>query len=451
MESLMNKALIYFKLFALLVFISNPCQSHAKTVDELIENGELSISVKVIAPQKIIAKQAIIIQIEVATNRWFAKGTRIQKFAVAEAVILPISELAINGVKKIKGVTWASQIREITLYPMQVGIYEIPAILVDVSVNSESNGVVDGTVQTKPLEIETYKPEALAQIENYLVTPQLDISIEGKFDATKAYQQGDAVTQTISITVKDVPAMMISPLLYENLPGLSVYQKAAKVFDENSRGSLTGQRVESYTYIFEQSGDYTLPEQLIYWWNSQTGSLESEVIPASSWSVNENIGNLESVSNFEFMSLIKRIDMSYLLLFFVSIYLLVYSLKYRNTLINKYKFITKKHFRVCRSHFLKAIENKQWQSACHWLYQAAYTKQSSDTPNEDHFIATLSVYYQGESKKLLLLNKLFQLAYKNDECSFKLHEAKYLISKQKRDSATTNYNVMNKVELNVFK
>jgi hypothetical protein len=449
----MNKLFFSCKLLVLLFLLLHPLRSLAITVDDLIKNGELTVTTQVISAEKIVAKQPFTIQIEIATNRWFAKGTRIKAFTLEEAVILPISELAINGTKKIKGVTWASQTREVTIYPMQVGIYDIPAISIEVSINTEHDGIVNGTITTKALEIETYKPEALAEIENYLVTAELVVAIEGGFDVTKEYQQGDAVTQTISMTAKDVPAMMITPLVYDNLPGISVYQKAAKVSDKKSRGLITGQRVETYTYIFEQAGEYTLPEQVIYWWNTDTETLEREVIPEIQWSVSGTIGAEQSQKSMTAMSLVKQINISYLLLFILLLTVLIILIKYRQIIVNKYNVVTQKEYRIYRQKFFSAVEKHHWQAACHWLYHATYRQQQIDSLNENVFVATLNIYYQHDSERLALLEKLFQLAYHNGMALFSVNEAKILLARKQHYSISINNIIVdaNKINLNPTK
>ncbi|MDX2321183.1 MAG: hypothetical protein QNK26_11380 [Moritella sp.] len=424
--------------------------SFAKSVEDLIANNELSITIKIVASDNIVAKQAVTLVIDVATNRWFAKGTRIHDVELAESVILPFNELAINGTQRINGTTWAVQTREIVIYPMQVGIYEVGPILVDVSINTESDGIVSGTIQTKAIEFETSKPAALKDIEQYIVTPALSIAIDGVFDINNEYQIGDAITETVTLTVKDAPAMMIVPLAQTQLTGISIYQKPVKVADKNIRGTITGKREESVTYIFEQAGDYQLPQQTLYWWDPEAGQLKSETIPARTWTVVGNVVSTQHLpGNTSFWPLNINVMVNLLMVLFLC-FMVWQSYKHKKWLVNVYEKISHKKSRNCKKSFLEAIDNQQWQIACQQLYLFIYANAVSGTAlYQEKPVICLKAYFFDDVENTLLLNKLLQAAYQNSGEKLNKHEAKKLIKKKQKTSKVSGLLINpNKIQLN---
>lgn len=438
----------------LLILLSTlSLSSVAKSVEDLIKNNELTIKIKLTASDNIIAKQPVTLVIEVATNRWFAKGTKIHDIDLSETVILPNSKLTINGTERINGETWVVQTHEIVMYPMQVGVYALEPILVDVSINTENDGIVSGTIETTALEFETSKPAELESIEHYIVTTELSLVIESSFDKSKQYQVGEAITETVTIKVKDVPSMMILPLVKAEFKGLSIYQKPVKVSDKNVRGINTGTREESTTYIFEKAGEYQLPEQTVYWWNPETSQLKSEIILSRKWTVaGTSLGKYQSSETTSNESLIKNYIVNLLIIILLML-ILWQGVKHKKWLMNFYKKATNKKLRDCKNNFLTAIQQQQWQLACQQLYLFIYAnklQQRIDKPlNQERVYICFKDYFSDDVVKMLLVNKLLKAAYQKSDERLSIAEAKSLIKKkQKIKLSLSLFNKTKKIKLN---
>ena len=375
------------KLISLLAFIVLICQlslipiTAAKSIEDLVNQGKLTISLKVNQKEQQIVGQALVIAIEISTVRWFTTGSNIQKFTLSDVVMQAKNITTINGSKRIKGQTWATQTHEITLYPTSYGDYNVPPINVDISVNTESDGIVSGVLTTQEVSFNIQLPKELKNINNFIVSSQVTLSIDGQFDEKKNYAVGEAITQTITITASDTPAMMITPvdLLTHNLTsnnettldGISIYHKPAQVFDKSNRGTLLGTRIESFTYIFEKPGRYVINEQVIYWWNSETSTLERLLIPSSSWSVfNGGLSQINSSDRLIAFNVTIETVIALIIIILLLILLSIAFIKrhYLSTLYNK---LTKRKQRILRSQFLNAVANKHYLIASQYLYQYA--------------------------------------------------------------------------------
>lgn len=377
----MNNVLIC--LFILFCFFSRTALA-AQTINNLINQDKLTISLTVNESEQQIVGQALVVSIEVATDRWFATGTRVQSFTLTDVVMQANNIVTINGSKRVKGQSWAIQTHEITLYPTLAGTYRLPEINVDVSVNTENDGIVTGVLTTQEGSFSVNLPEVLVDIDNFIVSSEVTLSIDGQFDADKPYSIGEAITQTITITANDTPAMMIPEINLTNISevnesgkantetaeGISIYHKPAQVFDKSNRGSLSGSRVESFTYIFEKQGNYILAEQVIYWWNSQSNTLETLLIPASSWRVSGQgfIKQQQSISRLKDLTF----NLTTLLMIALAIVVLTFAyLTYlkRQQLITFYKKLTKYEQKQLHRQFLDCIAKKEYLIATQILYQ----------------------------------------------------------------------------------
>jgi len=400
----LSRALLFWVL-ATALLLALPV--NAASVHSLIKENRLSVEIRLISSLPIIAKQPVLFHVEVATEQWFSKGTYLEYPSVPDAVMLPASGLAINGTKKIAGITWSSQIHEITLYPTKSGGYQLPPVETHVSVHTENDGVVQGSVYTESLDFTVSIPEVLKQYDDYIVSPDVQIDFNEDQAEKESYAVGEAVRQTITLTAIDVPGMMLPTLTTPDIEGLSIYHKPAQLNDKSSRGELTGIRIESFTYIFEQAGEYQIPEQIFYWWNMEAQELTELVIPARKWTVSGVAsGNIQAASKrFLLLPTVRQLGIFILtILTSVTIFLCYH---FRFELLARYAQLTKLYYRTQRKEFLNAIEQKQYALACDILYQLVNHSRES--------ICSLQSFFAGEPNKLLVLERLFDSAYGDTE------------------------------------
>lgn len=397
----------------LLLFSAISFRCYALSPEELISTNQLSINTSIKSNEQQIVGQPIIIVIEVASNRWFSKGTQIKSFEIPNTIILTSNEVSTNGTKRINGETWSTQTKEITVFPRKEGSYSVPAIDVYVSINTENDGVVEGTVTTAEQQFTISIPESLKDIEHYIVSSSVKLAITSDVDESKAYAVGDAVSFTVEISALDAPAMMIAPLNMPKLDGLSVYQKTPQVTDKSNRGELIGTRIESYTFIFEKEGYYKIPGETLYWWNSQTDLLEEILISSLAFQVGEGIAiktTKKLTSSFQYTKLIWGVLLIILLACLIKLLN-----SYKETLKTVYGKVTHLKKRQAKKAFLKAISHQEYVAAMNYLHeyltllgkaQINWQSQELNTLNKLAFNTSISNenstrFTQQDAKRLL--------------------------------------------------
>lgn len=429
----------------------------ATNIEDLVNQGKLSVSLQVNQKEQHIVGQALIIAIEVSTDRWFATGSQIQHFTLKNTVMPANNITTINGSKRIKGQTWATQTHEITLYPRASGNFKLAPINVDISINTENDGIVSGVLSTQESSFTIELPEALIGIEKFIVSPQVTVNIDGHFDEEKDYAVGEAITQTITITASDTPAMMISPINLvagqltnvhspegktnlAGISGLSIYHKPAQIFDKSNRGSLLGTRVESFTYIFEKPGSYKIDEHVIYWWNSQSNTLERLLIPSSVWTVSGG-----GFSHPVQLSLFNDFSLNFATIIMLLLVLSLLTLSYltyikRHQLSNYYNKVTKRDKRMLRKDFLNAIAMQNYLGATQYLYQYTLLSNNQTITDDCPLTVTLNqlAFHDSVAKKAAL--------------TFSVNQAKALIKQidtnTNRNEKAANFIPNERIELN---
>ena len=269
----------------------------------------------------------------------------------------------------MSGETWSTQTREITIYPRRAGHFVLPEIEVGISVNTEHNGIVEGIITTEKQDFVVSLPEELVGIDNFIVSPKVELKVTSDFNDKQNYALGDAVSVEVVISSQNSPAMMIPTLTHPDIKGLSIYQKTPQVFDKSNRGELIGTRIESFTYIFEHSGEYQIPEQSIYWWNTQTNELETLVINQLTLTAGTNSPAINNTSQTGFS--LSFNTLKYALAIIISLGFISLLYRYRNHLITFYANITHLERRKAKSAFIKAISAEQYITAVNHLHKYA--------------------------------------------------------------------------------
>ena len=261
-----------FTLILTVVWLASVSQ--AETIEELQRSGHLQVSYRIATEGEVVQYQPVTLEIEISTHRWFSRGTRVTRFEIDDAVVYRGSEQSTNLSRTEQGQTRAAQLWTLVFYPQKPGTIKLPEIEVFVSVNAESNVVVEGSLTLPEKTLDVLLPEEIRGITDWVATSRLSV-VENYQGLKDSYQPGDAITRTITMEAADLPAMMLPAIDVPAIDGLGLYKVPPKVFEKTNRGALLGTRIEETIYTVEQAGRYRLPEYDFYWWNLPGGVKET--------------------------------------------------------------------------------------------------------------------------------------------------------------------------------
>ncbi len=266
------------------LILVSPWSLASVSLQQLIDAGEFSVDVQLLPDSDIVPGQEVQLQLILSTNRWFASGTRLHIPEMRNMLVLQREAFAVNSSRYAKGQTWVVQTWELSLFPQREGVFQTPAVALEVKVNHEQYGVVEGRVLAPVLEFQVTAPASTRQLTNWVSTPSLQVARQ--FDRPlEDLQVGDALRATITIRGENLIAMMLPQYRQTELPGLAAYPQQSQLFNDQQRGERAARRVDVIDYMIEKGGEYQLPEQVFYWWNTDAQSLELAVIPAVSFQV----------------------------------------------------------------------------------------------------------------------------------------------------------------------
>ena len=297
-----------FQLLCLVIslmshFAFSQSHVHSQKLTSLYDQGSVKLNAWLShASSDIAVHEQVTLNIEVMTDTWFTKGTKVHRVEVDNAVVLPTSSFAVNSTERIDGKVYSKQLWEIVLYPLQSGEYQIPPVALEIGVKQGSNNVV-GVVMTKALSFNAHKLSAnMMSDQKWLTGTEANLKEKWRFvsqnESSEGLEEqlsvGDAITREITLSAHDT----ISALLPEitTLPDtltsqFLVYPELTQYRDDEQRGVRQAQRLERVTYIVNNAGRVTLPAVSIFWWDSEFQQQRILVLPERSWQVSHTFAS----------------------------------------------------------------------------------------------------------------------------------------------------------------
>ncbi|MEP1594257.1 MAG: hypothetical protein ABJK20_06780, partial [Halieaceae bacterium] len=165
-----------FTLFFLcLIATGSYSQNPERVPADLIAEGTLRVDSRLIPDTGIVPGQKLVLELKVATTRWFAGGTRITLPEVPGLVILQTESFASNASEQRNGESWVVQRWAVDIYPQGEGEFTLPAITLNVQVNDAQAGNIRGPVKAPAVGFAANIPAELEQAKHWVAAPQFKV------------------------------------------------------------------------------------------------------------------------------------------------------------------------------------------------------------------------------------------------------------------------------------
>lgn len=208
-----------------------------------------------------------------------------QKFELEGAIVEPAGEPVVYD-KMDNGVRVGAIEFKYLITPLRAGSLCIPSIAIEGGIpqkktRSRSSFFDEGFDLLSHFQgFESLKPFASATepVEMTVASPVADINpwlpakslkIEEMWDEGQHLQEGEVFTRSFILEVEGVHSSQLPSLeeLQADKSAFRVYADKPELKDEIKNGVLKSYRKEQYTFIPEKSGDLTLPEITVAWWD----------------------------------------------------------------------------------------------------------------------------------------------------------------------------------------
>ncbi len=268
-----------FFVLLLSALLAIPGIASATGLEALVEAGRLAVDLRIETEGPLYQRTPVIVAVEIATPRWFSRGTRVRDFHIPGAFVRPVSNFADNQSTRINGDTWSVQRWRFRIFAEQAGQLEIPPLRVFVSVNSQDFGVLEGELTLPPEQLTITTPPGAPESGRWIAARALTADEQWQGER-ESYVPGDALTRVRRFTVVDAPAMISEASSSEPIEGVEIYAAPPDVADQQDRGALSGVREERTVFTLESPGTYVLPGYELPWFNTESQRFELATLPA---------------------------------------------------------------------------------------------------------------------------------------------------------------------------
>jgi len=225
------------------------------------------------------AGQQLTLNLDLKTTGFSFSGTHFNLPEVTGAFLMQTDTTTVKFSENVAGQSWQIVRYPLALYPQKAGLLTIPPIDVRFSTSAGFGSVVeDFEFQTEPLALTIALPPGVKDGELVVTTSSFELDHDWQ-GANGDAQTGDALTLTVKRRANDISAMLLPPLPVYRTRGLAAYPQEPELNDRTNRGSLTGERIDSITWVVETPGSYAIPGIRFQWWDPHSHNLKRQVIP----------------------------------------------------------------------------------------------------------------------------------------------------------------------------
>lgn len=228
----------------------------------------------------VVVGQPLVLRIKVLVPTWMPKPPEFPNIEVPSLMVRLPEQASRPVSERIDGETWSGVQRSYRLYPLQPGVFQLPAGKVRITYAEPSGG--DPVAFAAPLpdiRIVAALPDGAGDLSPPIIAEAFALAQE--VGGATDLKVGEAITRTLTARIEDTTPILIPQLAEtEETPALRAYPKDPVVQEQEDRGTLSGSRTEAITYVAQADGSVTLPAITLDWFNLETDAVETASVPA---------------------------------------------------------------------------------------------------------------------------------------------------------------------------
>ncbi len=223
--------------------------------------------------------QRVNLYIDVLGLDGWAKIKHASNFEISGAIVIRIETQGTRLQETIGDGSYTGQRYELLVYPKRAGMIKIPVISLEVEIKQWGVSVKPAIkrIKTPAKRFRALIPPG-AQGEQELISTTKFQARQRWEPKTEKVKVGDSLKRMLTFQAADVPGSAFTPLSYDPVDKVSIYPAQSIVKDRYDRGSLTGFRSETITYVFQKPGKVLLPDVVITWWDMANKQLKRKTL-----------------------------------------------------------------------------------------------------------------------------------------------------------------------------
>lgn len=224
-----------------------------------------------------VVGQPLILRITVLVPTWLPEPPRFPSLDAPNMIVRLPSRASSPVSERVDGETWSGVSRAYRLYPMIAGDFSLtPQPVAITYADPDTRDPISVEVELQPVAFRSEVPAGAEDLDPLILAEafSLNQTLEG---ADGPLAQGEAATRVVTAKITGTSALFIPPLTPPVSEGsVRAYSKDPEVRDtEANRGTLSGSRSETTSYVAQYGGTLELPPISIDWFNTKSSKVET--------------------------------------------------------------------------------------------------------------------------------------------------------------------------------
>ncbi|MEL0307286.1 MAG: BatD family protein [Halieaceae bacterium] len=219
-------------------------------------------------------------------------GGEISAFDIPDAVVEPLERRSFQ--RRLGNRTWLVTELRFAVYPQKSGAIKVPAIGFTAREVQPGRSLLGARLgrrlrmASEPIEVEVKSvPDGFP---GAVWLPARSLTLEENWSVEPdGLSVGDSTTRTLTVVADGLQGSQLPPLSSlqgaSDIPELKFYPDQEAIDQTELVSGLQGRREQSEALVARASGEWTLPEIRVPWWNTETDTLSYATLPARQVSV----------------------------------------------------------------------------------------------------------------------------------------------------------------------
>jgi len=259
-----------------------------------ISQGHLFSEVS-INKSSVYKAEPVEVRVSIFTSTWFTKGVDPGNIKVDGAFTIYFR--SVSETRNVNGKTYAGVTMIFNVFPYENDDILFPAVTFKVETPDEgAYKGVSRSITTQPKAIKVKPVPEGFDVSQWLVTQ--NVSVKQNFSGNlSSIKVGDVIERTLTRSVSGNVSGLIPAIVWDTINGISTYIGRSDAKDNKTRTSISAERTDKISYLFEGEGEVVIPATEITWWNPVQNKAYKRTLKEIIIEVQPNpeIGMLESI------------------------------------------------------------------------------------------------------------------------------------------------------------
>ena len=231
--------------------------------------------------------QGVVMVVELLAPGYFAGAASFDLPRVPGVLIVPPVGSPLVSNEEIGGVSYTVQRHELMLYSQVEGTATVPACEVRLRFKRSplDHDAVEQAVKTQEVSFKAVRPPGAKPGQTIITSVDLKLEETWRPEPGANAKVGDAFVRTLKWSASDLTGMAFPPFRPAPIRGLGIYPAEPVVADAEDRGTLSGRRTDTVTYVCKTGGHFEIPPLAVTWWDPEAKELKKLAFKAHAFDV----------------------------------------------------------------------------------------------------------------------------------------------------------------------